>query len=211
MSLKRHLVSSAVMVVGSTLVFGALYMMNSDPGEPPAVERSEAIALNVERTPPKRDQKRQRAERKTIKQNTAAKLAPTPSLGSALAGISFRLPGFESGDLSGVGNDMVGAGSAKNMVMTEDAVDKKPAPVKQNPPQFPQKARQRGLEGYVKLNLFINQEGLVEKVKVLEAEPQGVFEDSAIAAAQSWEFTPAEYNGNPVTGWFKRTVSFRLN
>jgi protein TonB len=97
------------------------------------------------------------------------------------------------------------------MVMTEDAVDKKPVPRKQSAPEFPAKARQRGIQGFVKLNLFINGEGSVEKVRVLEAEPQGVFEESAIAAAQAWEFEPAEYNGNPVTGWFKRTVSFRLN
>lgn len=212
MSLKRHLVATGVMFVGSGAVFTALVMMNSDPGEPPKMDKPEAVAFEVEKTPPKRERNRVRQEKPVRKPAAAAKLAPAPSLGSALAGISFNLPGFDAQDLAGVGKDMVGAtGSAKTMVMTEDAVDKKPTPVKQVAPAFPPKARQRGIEGYVKLNLFITNSGAVEKVKVLEAEPQGVFEDAAIAAAQAWEFSPAEYNGAPVNGWFKRTVSFRLN
>jgi protein TonB len=208
---RKHAVSGLVMLLGSSAVFAALYLMNGKGGAPPELDKQDAVAFDVERKPPKKQQIRQRQQQRRPQKSAAAKLAPTPNLGSALAGISFDLPGFDPADLGNAGQDLLGGEASKNMVMTEDAVDKKPVPRKQSAPEFPAKARQRGIQGFVKLNLFINDEGAVEKVRVLEAEPQGVFEESAIAAAQAWEFEPAEYNGNAVTGWFKRTVSFRLN
>jgi protein TonB len=210
-SLKKHVISVLVMLAGSSLVFLSLYWMNSAGHGLAASDKPDAVAFEIERTPPKKPPpKRQKVQRK-VSRSVSPKVAPTPQLGSSLSGISFSLPGFESSDLGNAGGDLLGAGNAKNMVMTEDAVDKKPVPRKQSAPEFPAKARQRGIEGFVKLNLYINQSGVVEKVSVLEAQPQGIFEASAVSAAQQWEFTPAEYNGNPVNGWFKRTVSFRLN
>jgi protein TonB len=63
----------------------------------------------------------------------------------------------------------------------------------------------------VKLNLLINTDGEVEKARILEAEPRGVFEDSATAAVSRWRFEPPRYNGEPVKMWFKQTVKFELN
>ncbi len=207
----RHLISAGFMVAGSLGIFGTLYWMNEHGTLAPPTEASSSVAFEVAPPPPQTKPKPQRQERKrSDNKSVTPKIAPTPSLGAGLAGISFDLPGFESSDLGNVGNELI-EGAAKNTVMTEDSVDKKPVPRTQGAPAFPDKARQRGIEGYVKLNLFINTSGAVEKVRVLEAEPKGIFEESAIAAAQSWEFEPAEYNGGAVNGWFKRTVSFRLN
>lgn len=207
----RHLIAAAFMVAGSLGLFATLYWMNEHGTLAPPSDASNSVAFEIVPPPPPPKSKPQRQERqRSENKSTAPKVAPTPSLTAGLAGISFDLPGFESSDLGNVGNDLI-EGAAKNSVMTEDAVDKKPVPRSQTAPAFPDKARQRGIEGYVKLNLFISTSGAVEKVKVLEAEPKGIFEESAIAAAQGWEFEPAQYNGGAVNGWFKRTVSFRLN
>lgn len=209
--LKRHLFSATTMAVGSSLVFGALYWMKGHGSMAPPAEKSDAVAFDIE-APPKKPKPKRNIERKRQTQKSVSpKAAPTPNLGSSLPGLSFDLPGFEAADLGNAGNDLLGADATKSMVMTEESVDKKPVAKRQEAPSFPEKARQRGIQGYVKLNLFITQTGEVEKVKILEAEPQGVFEESALAAAQAWEFEPAEYNGAPVTGWFKKTVSFKLN
>jgi periplasmic protein TonB len=211
MSLKRHLFAGSSMLVGSSAVFAALFWMNEHGNLAPPVEKSDAVSFEIAPPPENKPKPKPRPERQKQANKTPAKAAPTPSLGSALPGLSFDLPGFDAADLGNVGQDLLGADATKSMVMTEDAVDKKPVARRQDSPAFPDKARQRGIQGYVKLNLFITSAGSVEKVKVLEAEPQGVFEDAALAAAQSWQFDPAEYNGAPVNGWFKKTVSFRLN
>lgn len=211
MRAKRHLFAAGVMVAGSSLVFGSLYYMNEHGTLAPPIAKPEAVAFEI-KAPESKPKPRRALERKRqAPKALSPKSAPAPTLGSALPGLSFNLPGFEASDLAGVGGDMLASGAAKSMVMSEEAVDKKPVARKQSTPSFPDKARQRGIEGYVKLNLFITTEGTVEKVRVLEAEPQGVFEESALLAAQTWEFEPAEYNGAPVTGWFKKTVSFKLN
>lgn len=212
MRLKQHLFAASVMVAGSSAVFGSLWWMNEHGTMAPPTEKRDAVAFEIAPPPEKPKSERPKTERKRqTNKSVSPKLAPSPSLGSALPGLSFDLPGFESSDLGNVGQDLLGADATKNMVMTEESVDKKPVARRQDAPPFPDKARQRGIQGFVKLNLYITTEGSVEKVRVLEAEPQGIFEDSAVAAAQSWQFEPAEYNGAPVNGWFKKTVSFRLN
>lgn len=211
-NVQRHLLSTCSMLLGAGMVFGSLFWMNEHGGNGPPMNETRAVAFEVAPPPPKKKPKPKVQKKPSTRPKALSpRLAPAPNLGAAIAGLAFDLPGFAASDLSGVGDDMLGAGAAKNMVMTEDAVDKKPVPRRQVAPEFPAKARQRGVEGFVKLNLFINVQGAVEKVRVLEAEPQGVFEVAATSAAQQWEFEPAEYNGGPVTGWFKRTVSFRLN
>lgn len=209
--LTPHLVAAGSMLAGTSLIFGALYYMNEHGSLGPPVERSDRVAFEVAPPPPKKTPKPKPPEHKRSPKNVTPRAAPAPNIGSSLAGLSFDLPGFEASDLGSVGNDVLGAEGSKNMVMTEEAVDKKPTPRKQVAPGFPPKARQRGIEGYVKVNLFISASGAVEKVRVLESEPRGIFEESATVAAQQWEFDPAQYNGAPVAGWFKRTISFRLN
>lgn len=211
MKARRHLFSAFVMVLGSGAVFGALFLMNGDGTTSPSKEVSDVVAFHIE-PPPKPPKPKRKVERKhEPKRSSAPKAAPPPALGSSLPGLSFDLPGFAASDLGDVGGDLLGTAANQSMVMTEEAVDKKPVARRQEAPVFPERARQRGIQGYVKLNLFITTNGAVERVKILEAEPQGIFEASAIAAAQAWEFQPAEYNGAPVTGWFKKTVSFKLN
>lgn len=199
------------MLAGTSLIFGALYYMNEHGSLGPPPDKSDRVSFEVAPPPKKKTPKPKPTEHKRTNKSVSPHTAPAPNIGSSLAGLSFDLPGFEASDLGAVGDDALGAEASKNMVMTEEAVDKKPVPRKQVAPGFPPKARQRGIEGYVKVNLFINVSGAVEKVRVLEAEPRGIFEESATAAAQQWEFDPAQYNGAPVSGWFKRTISFRLN
>jgi protein TonB len=200
------------MLLGAAVVFGTLFWMNEHAGAAASLDERAPVAFEIAPPPPKKKEKpKPRAAKPPPKRAVSPRLAPTPSLSAAISGLSFDLPGFDAADLRGVGDELLGAGSVKNMVMTEETVDKKPVPRRQVAPEFPPSARQRGVQGYVKLNLFINAEGLVEKVRVLEAEPRGVFDEAAVTAAQQWEFEPAEYNGTAVTGWFKRTVSFRLN
>jgi outer membrane biosynthesis protein TonB len=48
----------------------------------------------------------------------------------------------------------------------------------------------------------------VQLSKVLEAEPQGVFETSVLNGTRDWRFVPARYKGEPVQVWVKQKISF---
>lgn len=208
--LYRHILAFCTMFAGSTFVFGVVYAMNAASTPPPEPEKGPQAEFSVEREPPKQKPKPRRVERKRVQPTATRAAAPVPNLNSTIAGPSFDLPQFEGADLGAVSDDLLGD-TGRSEVFTADAVDAKPKALARIEPEFPARARQRGMTGYVKLNLLINQAGEVEKTKVLEANPQGVFEESAVAAVQRWRFEAPRYNGAPVKMWFKQTVRFSLN
>lgn len=69
-------------------------------------------------------------------------------------------------------------------------------------------ARRAGVEGTVILEVVIDSEGCVRSPRVLKGLPLGLNE-AAVAAVQSWLFTPARLNGRPVAVYYVIPVSFR--
>jgi protein TonB len=134
-----------------------------------------------------------------------------PNLASAISGVDFNIPGFGTDDGLAKGSDRILGDTNKKLVMTEDAVDNPPRPRSRVQPEYPEKARQRGITGYVTLSLLINDLGEVERVKVLDASPPGMFEQNAIASIRQWQFEPASYQGEPVKAWAKQTLRYELN
>jgi TonB family protein len=65
-------------------------------------------------------------------------------------------------------------------------------------PAMPQVARDNGLSGFVELNFTIQPDGSVTDVQVVNAEPLGLFEASAIRALSQWRYEPVLLNGEPV-------------
>ena len=60
---------------------------------------------------------------------------------------------------------------------------------------YPPTARAAGIEGVVQVRYDVTVAGDVANVEVLAAEPQGVFEDAALAVVRSWRFRPAVESG----------------
>ena len=78
------------------------------------------------------------------------------------------------------------------------------------PPVYPLQARRRGTEGWVKVMLTVNENGFVEDVTVLDAEPSGVFERSVEACVMNWRFEPGTVDGAPVRARLETTIEFKL-
>ena len=77
-------------------------------------------------------------------------------------------------------------------------------------PVYPDNARRRGIEGYVKLAFTITAEGRVENVRVLESSPARVFDRAARRAALRWRFAPRREGGQLVAREAVKKLEFRL-
>ncbi|SNS21461.1 outer membrane transport energization protein TonB [Humidesulfovibrio mexicanus] len=147
----------------------------------------------------------------TAVQATAARTTgATASAGAGQsAGQSDGLGGSGGGSGGGQGTGRGGAtgpGTGQGGL----AVDRMPAPLRTVKPRYPMAARRAGQEGQVLLRLFVDAEGRVGQVAVLKAEPEGLFEESALEAVRKWRFSPAMNKGAAVGMWLTLPVRFAL-
>ena len=76
---------------------------------------------------------------------------------------------------------------------------------------YPPVAKAEGIEGYVVIRYDVTAQGMVINAEVVEAEPEGVFEQAALAAIVQWRFRAATEAGKPVeTPGLVSTLRFRL-
>lgn len=78
--------------------------------------------------------------------------------------------------------------SAMNSMQVVDANSL--MPISRLPPQYPMQALSRGIEGWVEIVFRIDARGMVEDPAVVNADPEGVFEDAALRAVGRWRFNP---------------------
>jgi len=200
------------MVVGLAMIFLILFLMNAQ-NQPPEKEKklNAAEMAVVKKKKPKKKQKLKRRVKRKVKAPKKPR-APMPNLAASISGISFGLPQFDGAGLDDAANGVLGGDDAvRGMVMTEEAVDVSPRPTTRSAPVYPPRARAKGVTGKVTLSLLIGVSGSVERVKVLGAEPSGVFEDAAVSAVKQWRFEPALYRGEKVKVWARQVVRFNLS
>ena len=197
------------MVFGSTLVMATVVLINKYAEGPKdnVIERAASIDFQrKEKAKPKRVvEKREPPKRRPNRTPPA----PLVGLDSTLGGLDLGIPGFESDDLGNLTRSLLG--DADSVVMTDDAVDQAPRPSLQSPMSYPPRAKAKGQTGYVVLTVLISPTGDVERVKVLESQPAGVFDDVAMTGVRTWKFEPATYQGENVRVWAKQRVVFDLS
>lgn len=87
-------------------------------------------------------------------------------------------------------------------------LDVRPGIMTRTEPEYPEAAARRFLSGRVVVRLYIGEDGRVEKVDVLAAEPPGYFEDAAARAFLAARFSPGMKNGRPVKVQMTLEVNF---
>lgn len=204
---KKHMSAMISMAVGALIVFGSVLMLNRYVENNDDDASKEKINFSVQKQAKQQQQKV--APKPKPKPKPKQRQAPPPpaNLSSMVGGVDVGL-GFSLDDM-GLGDGMLG--DLDNVAMTSDTVDVLPQPNSRPMLDYPKRARAKGITGYVKFNLLINPFGQVEKIKVLESVPSGVFDEVALANIRGWKFDPAQYQGKPVKGWFEQTIRFDLN
>lgn len=78
-------------------------------------------------------------------------------------------------------------------------------------PVYPPGAMSAGIEGQVTLRYDVSVDGTVFNLRVVEAEPEGVFEEAALKALAEWRFRPPVVDGRNVALRDRvSTLAFRL-
>jgi protein TonB len=75
--------------------------------------------------------------------------------------------------------------------------------------QYPREALRLRISGDVKLRLFIDVSGALNRAEVVSAAPPGIFEQAALEAVHSMRFSPASKDGHPVRS--QRTVAITFD
>ena len=77
--------------------------------------------------------------------------------------------------------------------------------------QYPEQALNEGVQGSVVVVYDVEMTGRVANLRVLESEPEGVFNQAALDYVRSWRFNPPMVDGEPVAAPGRRsTITFRL-
>ena len=125
-----------------------------------------------------------------------------PNMRNMIKGLSFGLPAFEM-DLLADG----GLLDADNY-MNGKSVEVKPKVTYRPDLTFPEEALKKNINGYVVFGVFIDSSGAIEKVEVMESEPEGYFDQVAMENIKKWRFKPAKHKGVSVSTWQEQRIIF---
>lgn len=218
------------MILGWILAIGLslglnLFLFGIMPGlvdrsaqRPEALEDIRAIqVIRIKRpeTPPKKKERtkppKPKQTPKTIRQ--AARLnAPRPAQVKPRLPFELnpRLPSFsDSLEMPPLSHFTMKAQLPKGLYMSSE-LDAPLTAMAKVPPVYPPRATRLGLQGWVKIRFVVTQEGLVENVEILEAEPEGVFENAVVNCVSRWRFRPGTVDGVAVATQAQTTIRFQL-
>jgi TonB family protein len=82
--------------------------------------------------------------------------------------------------------------------------------VKSVQPDYPRKARDATIQGWVELDFTVTESGRVKDVSVHAANPPGVFDDAAINALSRWRYKPVLVDARPVSQRARIRIRFAL-
>jgi len=99
--------------------------------------------------------------------------------------------GTGEGEIHPPTGDEVGPG-------TNSGSDRGAMPQVRIEPDYPQQAKARGIEGWVRFRFTVATDGSVKDIVIIDAEPRRVFDAATIRAVANWKYQPAIKDGKPV-------------
>jgi len=166
------------------------------------VKLDEIISASIDITRPQRDEDARSRDRNKPNRPEQQNAPPPPPpmqletrVNPSNTNLNIAMP-----DFSGLNLSALGAPS-----------DRSATPLVQVPPIYPDGAAQRGIEGWVLVEFDITPTGAVMNPRVIDADPQGVFDRAALRAIEKWKFKPQIVDGQPAPQFSKEyKITFQL-
>ena len=89
-------------------------------------------------------------------------------------------------------------------------VEVKPRPIYQQKPRYPDLARRAGIEGQAVVKALVDIDGSVMDAQILKSSGNQMLDESALAAARQWRFSPAKQRDKFVRVYVSIPINFRL-
>lgn len=201
----RGLVAFFIMILGGLLMVILVVSFNKSVKKKEPVVKKEIRHIKSTKSQTKTNKPKPKPKQKPRK---AQPKAPLPNMNSLLGGVAMDIPEFRSANIAGDSSKLL-EDIAEDAIMNENTVDVKPKVISRPPLEYPAQALKDGIKGYVIINILIDKDGSVEIAKVLEAQPNGIFDSAALNAVHSWRFSPAKYKTKPVKMWAKQKIKFQ--
>jgi protein TonB len=190
--------------LASCVTFALFYLMQSLIGVEGQLDDSAKVKV-VDFVRVKRTEDVKKKEREPPKKKQIDDEPPPPD---------FALD--QNTDMTGGG---IGISAAVDTAMSLDtgggfsmaSADGDAVPMVRVPPQYPERAQQRGIEGRVLLEFTISKSGSVKDAKVVAYEPSKIFNKAALKAVSQWKYNPKIENGKAVEQkGIRIAIPFRL-
>lgn len=75
-------------------------------------------------------------------------------------------------------------------------------------PAFPERALERGIEGWVDIEFVVRLDGRTEQVTVIDGSHESYFRNEAVAAVEQWRFEPRIFMGKPIAQRARTRIRF---
>ena len=85
-------------------------------------------------------------------------------------------------------------------------------PIVKVTPVYPRRALQRGIQGFVIVEFTVNKVGAVTNPVVVQAEPEGIFDQAAMDAAKKFKYKPRVVNGEAIAvAGVQNRITFKID
>lgn len=187
----QRIVASAL--VALLVTFGLFYLMQALIALREGRPQGEVTGRVIDFVRLKKDSDLDLKKRRLPKKQKPEEPPPPPDIDMAKAPKPTNQQLGTVGIMGGFDLDLQGGPQLGAAVSDREAV-----PIVRVAPQYPDRANRRGIEGWVLLGFTITETGGVRDPVVLDAEPGGIFNRSALRAVAKFKFHPKLVDGTPV-------------
>jgi protein TonB len=180
----RLSIALVLAVVGTSLVFWFLWLLihsSIEVGEAKTATRIEFTRLRRDTDVQSKRESKARPERPT--QAPTAPEISRMNVGPATEAVQMIAPSVDV------------RGALQRISVNVGGSDRDVIPLVRIDPDYPNRAMNRGIEGWVLVQFTITPAGTVKDQKVVDAQPKGYFEESALKAIGRWRYNPKVEGG----------------